>query len=87
MMKLSLSEKTEAQMLLEAGATSEHLIEMLEGVAITLQGLKHGPEGWTVAPMVQHIIRDVEPALAAARLEKSARVLKLCCAARGIEVS
>jgi len=82
-----LSEKTEAQMLLEAGATSEHLIEMLEGVAITLQGLKHGPEGWTVAPMVQHIIRDVEPALAAARLEKSARVLKLCCAARGIEVS
>jgi hypothetical protein len=87
MINLSLSEKTEAQMLLEAGATNQHLVSMLEGVTITLRGLKHGPEGWTVAPMVQHIIRDVEPALAAARLEKSARVLRLCCAARGIEVS
>jgi hypothetical protein len=81
------SDVAEAQSLLSAGATSEHLIEMLEGVTITLRGLKHGPEGWTVAPGVRHIIRDVEPALAAARLEKSARVLKLCCAARGIEVS
>ena len=86
-MKTGLSEKTEAQMLLEAGATNEHLVSMLQGVAITLQGLKHGPQGWTVAPGVRHIIRDIEPALAAARLEKSARVLKLCCAARGIEVS
>ena len=55
-------------------------------MTITLRGLKHGPEGWTVAPGVGHIIRDVEPALAAARLEKSARVLRLACAARGIEV-
>jgi hypothetical protein len=85
-MRLSLSEKTEAQMLLEAGATNEHLVSMLGGVAITLQGLKQGPEGWTVAPGVRHIIRGVEPALAAARLEKSARVLRLACAARRIEV-
>ena len=86
MMKTGLSEKTEAQLLLETGATSEHLTSMLEGVTITLRGLKHGLEGWTVAPGVGHIIRDVEPALAAARLEKSARVLRLACAARGIEV-
>jgi len=83
----SLSDMAEVQMLLKAGATNEHLIEMLEGVTITLRGLKHGPEGWTVAPMVQHIIRDVDPALAAERLLKSARVLELCCAARGIEVT
>ena len=87
MIELSLSDMAEAQMLLEAGATNEHLVSMLEGVTITLRGLRHGPEGWTVAPMVQHIILGVEPGLAVERLLKSARVLELCCAARGIEVT
>ena len=81
-----LSENTEAQMLLKGGATNEFLTDMLEGVIITLNGLKRGPEGWAVTPEVEPLIRDVEPALAAARLEKSARVLRLACAARGIEV-
>ncbi len=81
------SDMAEARMLLEAGATNENIVEMLEAVTIALRGLKHGPEGWTVAPMVQHIIREVEPAIAVERLLKSARVLEICCAERGIEVS
>ena len=81
-----LSENTEAQMLLKGGATNEFLVSMLEGVAITLQGLKYGPEGWAVMPEVEPIIRGVEPRLAAERLERSARVLRMACAARGIEV-
>ncbi len=81
------SDMAEAQSLLSAGASNARLIEMLEGVTKTLRGIKHGPSGWHVVPQFSHIVGAVEPGLAHARLERSQRILRLACAARGIEVS